>query len=160
MKRLEATSIYTLGDYYGGVGLRDLCHAVKNRDWKAIDTAAKRLAPLIPKDAVLVPICATNHYTDYIASSIHSLRADTKVSYCLDSRRDGSIYNLKKAGLVPTEKDCMFYVANGAVPQGRLVLIDNVIATGTTVSAALRAIGRDCVVACIAVDYSTYNNNK
>ena len=159
MKRLEATNIYTLGDYYRGVGLRDLCHAVKDLDWKAIDKAAVRLAPLIPKNAVLVPICSLRHYTDYLASAIHSLRTDTKVSYCLDSRRDGSLYNLKKAGLEITEADCMFYVANGVVPAGRLVLVDNVVATGTTVSAAIRAIGRDCEVACIAVDYSNYNQN-
>ena len=76
---------------------------------------------------------------------------------CLQTSKTVSLYENKKRGEKVSEKDCQFYLA-APVPQGDIVLVDNVIATGTTVSAAQRTLGRRCAVAVVAVD--SKENNK
>ena len=165
MEKILPKKVYSLGDYYMTEGLRETCHEIKENPncIPLLKEVAKRLAALIPKDALLVPVpCSNSYYTDKLCMFISSVRWPGVIPavnhYCntfLDTVKDGSLYDKKKAGLPVTEEDCKF-VLTGHVPNGRIVLVDNVLATGTTASAAMRCIGRQCELAVIAVDEHTF----
>lgn len=166
-KLIRPTTIYYLGEYYADNGLRELCHRMKSQpeDKESVETAAELLSQLIPNSAVLIPIPSlTSAHATSLAIEI-ALRKWKTVSQrrkhlcldCLQTSKTVSLYENKKRGEKVSEKDCQFYLA-APVPQGDIVLVDNVIATGTTVSAAQRTLGRRCAVAVVAVD--SKENNK
>lgn len=165
MEKILPKKVYALGDYYMTEGLRETCHEIKENPncIPLLKEVAKRLAALIPKDALLVPVpCSNSYYTDKLCMFIAAERWRGVIPavnhYCntfLDTMKDGSLYDKKKAGLPVAEKDCQFFLT-GPVPDGRIVLVDNVLATGTTASAAMRCIGRKCELAVIAVDHDEF----
>lgn len=164
MKKMFPLQVYTLGDYYSTPGVRELCHRVKGPRYlavKAIIEAADRLSAILPKDATIVPVpCSTYaFYTDdlaeRIAKKLFGKEWKQHYSCCIDTRKQNPIYNMKKAGVKVTESDCLFFLCE-EVPEGPIILVDNVVATGTTISAAMRLIGRRCCVACIGYDLPTF----
>lgn len=157
MKLLEPTHIYTLGDYYASPNLREDCHNVKEGNAVTANDMAHALAEKLPKDCLLVPIPSYSGYNETFTRML-AYYADAPIAYVLGRKHiNMGLYNLKKQGYIVTEEDvCLF--PNGPLPEGNIVLVDNVVATGTTLSAAIRAIGKPCAVACMAVDYGAYNN--
>lgn len=162
MKRLEATKIYTLGDYYKTPYLREDCHNVKDGNAVTANDCAYRLAEKLPKDCTLVPVPSLSGHNENFARMV-AYYANIPIDYSLarTAGMNDGLYKMKKEGTPANEEDTGIF-AHGNPPDGKIVLIDNVIATGTTMSAAIRAIGKPCEAACIAMDYEQYNyyNNK
>ena len=155
MEQLRPTIIHTLGDYYETEYLREDCHNAKAGNQVTMNDAAVRLAKSLPKDCILVPIPSLSGNNESFARML-SFYSRKPISYCLQRGRGyGSLYQMKKDGCKVTEEDTGIW-CNGGAPNGLIVLVDNVIATGTTMSAAIRAIGKPCEAVCIAVDFNTY----
>ena len=149
--------IYTLGDYYKTPGLREDCHRVREGNMVASNDCAYRLAEKLPSDAVLLSIPSISGTTEAFARMV-AYYANRPISFCLKKALGyDSTYKRKKRGEQVTESDTGIYCDKN-VPDGHLVLVDNVMATGTTVSASIKAIGKPCDVACVAVDYELYEH--
>jgi predicted amidophosphoribosyltransferase len=154
METLAPIRVYTLGDYKLK-GLRQACHEAKRGDYLTIRDYAEVLAKKLPKHCTLVPI--PSHHSETFCQMIANF-SGLPISRCLQRREGvGSLYEKKKRGERVTEEDTGISLFDNA-PKGKVVLVDNVIATGTTMSAAIRAIGKPCEAVCIAIDFSI--NNK
>ncbi len=133
-------SIVTLGKYRTD-DLRSLAHRVKDGDTKAIAEAGRRLAVIMPPDAVLVPMPShTGEPTTMrlLADAIAANANAAKVVDALRSNAHESNYAQKKRGEEPAEIE-MRKVAD--IPENAEVyIVDNVIDTGATYSAAMKAI--------------------
>lgn len=127
--------------------MRTLAHGVKSRDPKVIAKVADLMAPLIPKNAVLVP--APSHSgkaTDMLdlANAI-SERTGAPVADVLTSKERGSQYEAKYAGAPIASKD-MGITLSGELPESLMpVVIDNVVDTGNTAEACVKALGKGIV---------------
>lgn len=153
---LKPTKIHTLGDYYKTPYLREDCHRIKQGNAVTANDCAVRLSEKLPKDCVIVPIPSRSGCNEAFARML-AYYANVPIYYDLARElRPSSLYDMKKRGEQVTEKDTGLFL-HGNPSDGRIVLVDNVIATGTTISAAIRAIGKPCEAACIAVDYEQYN---
>lgn len=167
MKRLIPNIIYACGDYYQSPGLRELCHRVKKgADLAAMDEAVRRLIEVMPDGPhILVPVpnCATDgfYYTDILCAMIADKRKDCEVAPLIYAEKKVRLYDLKKQRSV-TEADCGFSLDRAEdlyIPMdARILLVDNVIGTGTTMSAAIRVLSnRPCDALVIAVDFNAFN---
>ena len=131
--------------------IRELCHAVKERDPDAIKDAANMFLDMdIPLDAILMP--APQHtgqavYTKEIADII-ARETGIEVMDILRCEPRETLYALKKRGIsVP---NAGIYSLT-AIPNGRPVyLIDNVIDIGSTVMSAGQALGINVIPLVIA----------
>lgn len=169
MEKIKPDTIYTLGDYYRTSLLRELCHSVKDcNSVSNIRLAGRLLAALIPNDVILVPIpcCSARNYTDRLVQEIAACkwkdeneRKNHVRLQVLGRDSNDTLYEMKISGKHISEEDCKF-VLTGEVPKGDIVLVDNVLATGTSASAAMRLIGRRCNVATIAVDFEKQLHEK
>lgn len=151
MEKLTPVRVYSLGDYYDIAGLRELCHAVKEGDGKAMRKAAKGLCKLLPQGCTLVPVPSRSGHNETFTRKL-AVMAGLPYRKCLDRSGGESLYDLKRRGVRVTEETTGIKPGPDVLPEGHVILVDNVIATGTTMSAAIRAIGRPCEAAVIAVD--------
>ena len=139
---------YIAVDGYRGK-LAGLARKVKTMDKTAINTAAEKMAPLIPRNAVLVP--APSHKgeaTDMLklAKAI-SRRRHVEVMDVLKSYERERQYTSKKFGGKAISSDNMGIVAIKDIPEGKIpVVIDNVVSTGNTAEACVKALGFGIVV--------------
>jgi len=128
--------------------MRPLAHAVKERDPQVIAKVADMMAPLIPKDAVLVP--APSHSgkaTDMLdlAKAI-SERTGAPVADVLTSGERPSQYKAKYAGKPIASSEMGIVAATDQLPADKLpVVIDNVVDTGNTAEACIQALGKGIV---------------
>ena len=133
------------GGYRGK--LQHLAHGVKTRDPKVIAEVADLMIPIIPKDAVLVPTPSrTGEATDMLdlANAIAE-RTGAPVADVLKSEPRDSQYEAKYAGKPITSSE-MGITLQGKLPEGKLpVVIDNVVDTGNTAEACVRALGKGIV---------------
>ncbi|MBR3822020.1 MAG: hypothetical protein IKJ37_10415 [Kiritimatiellae bacterium] len=145
-------SIATLGKYRTD-DLRSLAHRVKDGDAEAIAEAGRRLAVIMPPDAVLVPMPShTGEPTTMrlLADAIAANANGAKVVDALRSNAHESNYAQKKRGEEPAEIE-MRKVAD--IPQNAEVyIVDNVIDTGATYSAAMKAIPNAHILALADTD--------
>lgn len=158
--------LYTLGDYYATKSLRELCHRIKtdrslrDEDFDFYTKTAllgKHIVAFSNGPATLVPIPSGNPNIDVMADWLSEITG-YPVCRCIGKEPDAPrLYDLKKEGKAVTEKDAKL-ILTSAAPSGRIILVDNVIATGTTCSAAISLIGKPCNAACLAVDYNKYLN--
>lgn len=161
MSQFIPTKIYTLGDYYRDRGLRQACHEIKQGENLAMRSIAMDFVDLFanrpPRGAVLVPVPSLTGYNETFCRVLgYSLGLPVREDLLWRSVEHGSLYALKRQGVVPTEEMTGIRPGRGIPPSEDIILVDNVIATGTTMSAALRAIGRPCDALCIALDYKTF----
>lgn len=137
------SSKYRSGDH------SNIAKLLKASDENAVNLAAKEMARLVPKNAVLIPI--PSHYGDArdtlaLAKAIGRL-THTRVVNALAGVPRESQYQSKKNGKKISVDDMGIY-QKANIPEDRIpIFIDNVIASGTTASAAVRAVGRGVVLA-------------
>lgn len=135
--------------------LQALSHKVKETtspDFEeSIETAAKLMSPLIPENAVLIPAPSHKGYaTDMLTlcNKISEIRTDLPVANILVSAPRASQYDIKKETGKPLPADKMGIFTLGEVPDGKIpVVIDNVVHSGNTAEACIKALGKGIVVA-------------
>lgn len=137
------------GEHYGP--LHDLTHRIKGSDPEALREAADILAPLLPPDAVIIPMPSHTGKPDGIAALCRLLGEMTGRPVCPCLVADGprvSMCEAKKAvkdgraDRLPFPEELLMR-KEGLLPPGTPAIVDNVIASGTTAVAALNAIGKD-----------------
>ncbi len=131
----------------------DLAKEMKQGNSLAIAIAAAEMERYIPDNAVLIPMPSHKGFATYtleLAKRIGEL-TQTEVCDTLKGSPRKSLYQLKKEGRNPRKAKFGFYLT-ASIPSGKqIIIIDNVVATGTTAAAAATAVG-DCVVFALADD--------
>ena len=101
----------------------------------AIGLAASAMSPLVPEGSILVPIPSRYGYatdTLLLAKRIAEM-SGAEVKDVLKGRRRMSSHEAKARGMILTPEDFGFYLTEDL--EGRIVYIDNVIASGQTARA-------------------------
>ena len=127
---------------------RNKAHSIKNRDPKVVAELADKMAGMIPKDAVLVPAPShTGEATDMLdLANALSERTGAPVADVLKSKQRDSQYASKRAGKAMTA-DELGITVQGELPEGKLpIVIDNVVDSGNTAAACIKALGKGVVV--------------
>lgn len=140
------------GEYFRTPGLRELARQLKDGHPDALTRSARLLAPLVSPGTVLVPVPSHTGragYTLQLARQLARLTGAT-VSDCLRSDSRQSSFHLKKSGVTLLAADMGFRLS-GDAPTGRVLLVDNVVASGNTMAAALQLLPSARVLA-LAVD--------
>lgn len=149
----------SVGEYKGAY--RDIAKRVKVNDVEAIGIAATALSAIIPKGSILIPIPSHEGYPTYnlaiclLLQKIYRYR----LCDCLRCRPHESLCTLKnkehqqgkpQGSLLPSPETMGFYLKNNPT-KGNIILIDNVVASGTTAMAAAQLLPGSEVY-CIASD--------
>ena len=128
-----------------------LARAVKEGKSEDLNEAAILMSRLVPDNAVLVP--APSHeglstYTRWLANRIRMFKNDSvEVADVLRCYEHESQYAHKKAtGKALTADELRIY-QHGELPEGKFpVVIDNVVNTGNTAEACIKALGKGMVL--------------
>lgn len=156
------------GEYYGEDGMQRLAHGIKNNDAVAIKEAARRMSKLIPSHSYIIPMPSrTGKPSDGVMSlceEICKIKPTLSIKNILRGKERDSVYEAKKNGQkVDLESLKMTETSSGSIireVQGKVYIIDNVIASGSTAAAAINAIGGGKpVVVTLAVDSKAMNEN-
>lgn len=135
---------------------RETAHAMKNGERWAIYKAAEAMAKYIPTNAVLIPIPSHTGNATYTLDLAQRIARETnsEVLDALKCEPREMLYKLKKQGRKPTPRQMGFYLVH-SIPEGKnVIILDNVVATGTTAAAALMATGKGIVLAFAAATNS------
>lgn len=134
----------------------ETAHAMKNGERWAIFKAAAAMVQYIPTNAVLVPMPSHTGRATYTLELCRMLAKETaaEVRDILRGSERETLYTLKKQGRHIMPKKLGFYVTEPAPTDRRILIIDNVVATGTTAAAAVQAVGRGIVFAYAAATNS------
>ena len=149
------TRFFATGNYRKD-GRTETAHAMKEGANWAIYKAAAEMVQYIPTNAVLVPMPSHTGRATYTLELCKRIARETAAEVCdyLKGTPRETLYSLKKQGRKPTPKKLGFYLSQ-PIPSGkRVIIIDNVVATGTTAAAAVRAIGGGVVFAYAAATNS------
>lgn len=139
--------------------VRDTCRAVKEGDLDAIKTAARQIAYALPIRAMLIPIPSHKGTTEinyrFATAILNATREngrDALIADCLEGTARESLYDLKHKGMDPKgcdlgirwkktykDQDFRFLQALNYIP----VFVDNVVDTGATITAAVKAVQRN-----------------
>ena len=150
-----------LGPYKGSY--RDIAKRVKSLDRDALIQAVPALRRVLPPDAILVPMPSHTgkpEFTAVICKAL-SLLSRRPVCDCLRCTPHESLRTLKnteflqglpKGNLMPPPGSLGFRLVKDLPAFGTPVVIDNVIASGTTGVAALSLLGEKAVLLVIADD--------
>ena len=121
--------------YYSEKGVREICHAVKELDPRAISIVAEELKKLInDKNALLVPIPSHCGYATYTLEIVKQM--GYQYIDVLKCRVREPLYNLKKQNKNVSIEDLGFYTIDIIPTNKNVYFIDNVYATGLTARAA------------------------
>ena len=144
---VEGITFLSTGHYYEGIN-QWVAHKLKEGDAEVFDYAARQMAKLLPKNAVLVPIPGRHGTPDQTMQLCRDIASYTHLPI-LDALRGNereSQYEAKYKGRSLTEEQ-LGYRRIATVPTGRApYLIDNVVDTGTTAKAAVKALGGGIVL--------------
>lgn len=126
------------GEYYSH-GRSSTAHAMKNGNRKSIERAAKIMSRYVKPDMLLVPMA--NHvgyatYTKTLAGEIAKLSGAQVLDVMKGATRE-TFYDKKSKDEEVTKEELGLYLS-AEVPKDKTVLIiDNVVSTGTTAAAAI-----------------------
>lgn len=149
------TRFFATGNYRKD-GRTETAHAMKEGANWAIYKAAAEMVKYIPTNAVLVPMPSHTGRATYTLELCKRIARETAAEVCdyLRGKERETLYNLKKQGRHILPAKLGFYLSQ-PIPSGkRVVIIDNVVATGTTAAAAVHAIGGGVVFAYAAATNS------
>lgn len=149
------TRFFATGNYRKD-GRTETAHAMKEGANWAIIRAAREMAQYIPTNAVLIPMPSHTGRATYTKELCRLIARETaaEVRDILRGSERETLYNLKKQGRHIMPKKLGFYVTEPAPTDKRILIIDNVVATGTTAAAAVQAVGRGIVFAYAAATNS------
>lgn len=148
------------GDYTGE--RRNLARMVKRNDPTAIAVAARILSGMLPKGSIVVPIPSHNGGQSYNLHTCRILeeRYGHTMLDCIRSTEHESLRSVKhrelhegrpKGSLMPKPEELGMYLAQPVTTKKKICLIDNVIASGTTATAAAMLF-TDAMLYCLADD--------
>ena len=138
--------IMSCGLYYETEGLRELCHAVKQRDENAMTVAAECLSDIVTLYHLdgfhIIPIPNHSGKAEYTLEILKRLKklSDITIDDILVGSQHETMYDAKKSGN-PLSKDKFGFRITKDLTTRNTILFDNVIGSGTTYFAALEAIG-------------------
>lgn len=145
---LSSNLFSAVNPYYEG-DVRDVVLGVKGKNERALKIAAASMARFVREGDVLVPVPGhLGHAEDTLAlaEAISSITG-TPVVDALKSPARESVYEQKKLGVLPTAADLGISRIRELPSDRRIVLLDNVVGTGTTAYAAREAAGGGEVLA-------------
>ena len=144
---VDGITFLSTGHYYEGIN-QWVAHKLKEGDTDAFDYAARQMSKLLPKNAVLVPIPGRHGTPDQTLKLCKNIASYTHLP-SIDALRGNereSQYEAKYKGRYLTEEQ-LGYRRIATIPTGRIpYLIDNVVDTGTTAKAAVKALGGGVVL--------------
>ena len=133
--------------------LQALCHDVKSEDpsvrFEALSTAVDLMSLLVPENAVLVPAPShLGHATNMLTlAQLLSQKTGAPVVDILKSNPRESQYFAKKTSGKPLSAEELGIYRVGSLPEGKLpVVIDNVVHSGNTAEACVKALGKGVVL--------------
>jgi predicted amidophosphoribosyltransferase len=149
------TRYFATGNYRKD-GRSETAHAMKEGANWAIIRAAREMVQYIPTNAVLVPMPSHTGRATYTKDLCRLIARETAAEVCdyLRGKERETLYNLKKQGRHILPAKLGFYLSQPLPAGKRVIIIDNVVATGTTAAAAVRAIGGGVVFAYAAATNS------
>lgn len=124
----DGITFLSTGRYYDGIN-QWIAHSIKEGDSDAIDYAARRMAPIVPANAVLVPIPGHHGLADQTLRLAQALSSYTRLPFvdALRGREHESQYEAKRRGHLLSGRDMGFYQIR-ELPSDRIpCLIDNVV---------------------------------
>lgn len=144
---VDGITYLSTGHYYEGIN-QWVAHKLKEGDAEVFDYAARQMAKLLPKNAVLVPIPGRHGTPDQTMRLCRDIASYTHLPI-IDALRGNdreSQYEAKYKGRSLTEEQLGFNKVT-TLPSDRVpYLIDNVVDTGTTAKAAVKALGGGVVL--------------
>ena len=144
---VDGITYLSTGHYYEGIN-QWVAHKLKEGDAEVFDYAARQMAKLLPKNAVLVPIPGRHGTPDQTMLLCRDIANYTHLPI-IDALRGNdrkSQYEAKYKGRSLTEEQLGFNKVT-SLPSDRVpYLIDNVVDTGTTAKAAVKALGGGVVL--------------
>ena len=156
---VDGITFLSTGHYYEGIN-QWVAHKLKEGDIDCYNFAAKQMAKMLPKNAVLVPIPGRHGKADQTMHLCRDIASYTclPVIDALRGKDRESQYEAKYKGRSLTEEQLGFYRV-ASLPSDRVpYLIDNVVDTGTTAKAAVKALGGGIVLSYAMSD--TLLNNQ
>ena len=145
------TPFMSVGGYRGKMDI--LARNVKSTDFivstKAISEAADLMSPLIPDNAVLIPAPSHKGMATDMLDLAHAIESRTGVAVydVLKSDPRQSQYQTKRETGKALTADQLGIHMEGELPKGKLpVVIDNVVNTGNTAEACIKALGGGIVL--------------
>ena len=144
---VDGITFLSTGHYYEGIN-QWVAHKLKEGDAEVFDYAARQMAKLLPKNALLVPIPGRHGTPDQTMRLCRDIASYTHLPI-IDALRGNdreSQYEAKYKGRSLTEEQLGFNKVT-SLPSDRVpYLIDNVVDTGTTAKAAVKALGGGVVL--------------
>lgn len=137
----------TTGEYYSH-GRNSIAHGMKNGNEKSIARAASEMAKYVSPDVTLIPMpghTGVATYTLTLAEKIASISGARVCDIMRGAARE-TFYDIKKGG-GKVQKDYLGLYLTEELPQGKIMIVDNCISTGTTAAAALDLTQRGIVLA-------------
>lgn len=132
-------SILWLGRHEGW--LRYVAHGVKDGDEQCIERAAKLFDIMLPNECIVVPMPSHMGRATTLASVCIRTIGNSDRSYMdiLRCAEHESSYSVKRDGFEPEDYEMWLDIVDGRTLDAPVFVLDNVVCSGATATAAIRA---------------------